>query len=289
VSGEWRAYFDSLRGGASDVAHAPVIQSFIELGKHRKVAGAMIDASTMRKQVLVLRLISKFRTLGMFHADLDPLHRQEKRYIPDLDLASYGFTPADLETEFDIGSFLAGPDRMRLADLVAALEETYCRTLGAEYMYIQDTPTKRFIQERLEPIRARPTYSAAQQRHILERLTAAETLERYLHTKYVGQKRFSGEGGLTMIPMLDHLIQRAGAQGVQETVIGMAHRGRLERARQHARQDARRSLLRVRRQARAGVHGRRRQVSPGLLVGRRHARRADAPHPGVQSRRISRS
>ena len=227
VSGEWRAYFDSLRGGASDVAHAPVIQSFIELGKHRKVAGAMIDASTMRKQVLVLRLIGKFRTLGMFHADLDPLKRQEKRYIPDLDLASYGFTPADLETEFDVGSFLAGTDRMRLADLIAALEETYCRTLGAEYMYISDTPTKRFIQERLEPIRARPTYRAAQQRHMLERLTAAETLERYLHTKYVGQKRFSGEGGLTMIPMLDHLIQRAGAQGVQETVIGMAHRGRL--------------------------------------------------------------
>jgi len=227
VSGEWRTYFDSLRGEAADVAHAPVIQSFIELGKHRKVAGAMIDASTMRKQVLVLRLISKFRTLGMFHADLDPLQRQEKRYIPDLDVASYGFTPADMETEFDTGSFLAGPDRMRLADLIAALEETYCRTLGAEYMYIQDTATKRFIQERLEPIRARPTYSAAQQRHVLERLTAAETLERYLHTKYVGQKRFSGEGGLTMIPMLDHLIQRAGAQGVQETVIGMAHRGRL--------------------------------------------------------------
>ena len=94
-------------------------------------------------------------------------------------------------------------------------------------MYISDTPTKRFVQERLEPIRSRPTYGAEQQRHILERLTAAETLERYLHTKYVGQKRFSGEGGLTMIPMLDHLIQRAGAQGVQETVIGMAHRGRL--------------------------------------------------------------
>ena len=94
-------------------------------------------------------------------------------------------------------------------------------------MYISDTPTKRFIQQRLEPIRARPTYSPAEQRHILERLTAAETLERYLHTKYVGQKRFSGEGGLTMIPMLDHLIQRAGALGVQETVIGMAHRGRL--------------------------------------------------------------
>ncbi len=163
----------------------------------------------------------------MFHADLDPLQRQEKSYIADLDLANYGFTPADLDTDFDVGSFKAGADRMRLADLIAALQDTYCRTFGAEYMYISDTPTKRFIQQRLEPIRARPAYSPAEQRHILERLTAAETLERYLHTKYVGQKRFSGEGGLTMIPMLDHLIQRAGALGVQETVIGMAHRGRL--------------------------------------------------------------
>ena len=227
VAGEWRIYFDSLRDGAADVAHAPIVQSFIELARNRKVAGAMVDASTMRKQVLVLRLISKFRTLGMFHADLDPLKRQEKPYIADLDLATYGFTPADLDTDFDVGSFKAGTDRMRLADLIAALEATYCRTFGAEYMYISDTPTKRFIQQRLEPIRARPTYSAAEQRHILERLTAAETLERYLHTKYVGQKRFSGEGGLTMIPMLDHLIQRAGALGVKETVIGMAHRGRL--------------------------------------------------------------
>jgi len=227
VSGEWRMYFDSLRDGAADVAHAPIVQSFIELARNRKVAGAMVDATTMHKQVLVLRLISKFRTLGMFHADLDPLQRQEKPYIADLDLANYGFTPADLDTDFDVGSFKAGTDRMRLADLVAALQDTYCRTFGAEYMYISDTPTKRFVQQRLEPIRARPVYSATEQRHILERLTAAETLERYLHTKYVGQKRFSGEGGLTMIPMLDHLIQRAGALGVQETVIGMAHRGRL--------------------------------------------------------------
>ena len=94
-------------------------------------------------------------------------------------------------------------------------------------MYITDTATKRFFQERLEPIRARPAYSPEQRRHILERLTAAETLERYLHTKYVGQKRFSGEGGDTMIPMLDLLISRAGAAGVGEIVLGMAHRGRL--------------------------------------------------------------
>ncbi|MBK9676602.1 MAG: 2-oxoglutarate dehydrogenase E1 component [Betaproteobacteria bacterium] len=227
VAADWRAYFDTLRGSAADVAHAPVIESFIRLGKSRKVAGAMVDAATMHKQVLVLQMIGKFRTLGMFHADLDPLQRAEKPYIADLDLATYGFTEADLDTEFDVGSFKAGTERMRLRDLVQALRDTYCRSFGAEYMYIHDTATKRFIQQRLEPIRSKPAFTAEQRRHVLERLTAAETLERYLHTRYVGQKRFSGEGGDTMTPMLDRLIEKAGAAGVQETVIGMAHRGRL--------------------------------------------------------------
>jgi 2-oxoglutarate dehydrogenase E1 component len=227
VAPDWRSYFDSLRGGAADVAHTPVIESFVRLAKSRKAVGSLIDATSMRKQVLVLQLIGKFRTLGMFHADLDPLKRQEHPYIADLDLATYGFTETDLDTEFDVGSLKAGPERMRLRDIVAALRETYCRTFGAEYMYINDTATKRYVQARLEPIGSKPTYTAEQKRHVLERLTAAETLERYLHTRFVGQKRFSGEGGETMIPMLDHLIQKAGAVGVKETVIGMAHRGRL--------------------------------------------------------------
>lgn len=214
VDADWRAYFDELRGGAADVAHGPVVESFRELAKSRRIAGAMVDATTMHKQVLVLQLIGKYRTLGMLHADLDPLKRHEPPPIADLDLRTYGFSDADLDTEFDVGSFKAGPPRMRLRDIVQALRDTYTRTLGAEYMYISDTPTKRYLQERLEPIRSRPAYSPEQRRHILERLTAAETLERYLHTKYVGQKRFSGEGGDTMIPMLDHLIERAGASGV---------------------------------------------------------------------------
>ncbi len=227
VSAEWRAYFDELRGGANDVAHAPVVASFVELAKNRRVAGAMVDATTMHKQVLILRLISKYRTLGMFNADLDPLKQHEPDYIADLDLRTYGFTEADMDTEFDVGSYKAGPARMRLKDLVVSLQETYTRTLGAEYMYITDTATKRFFQERLEPIRSRPNYTPEERIHILERLTAAETLERYLHTKYVGQKRFSGEGGDTMIPMLDRLIEKAGIAGVGEAVMGMAHRGRL--------------------------------------------------------------
>ena len=227
VSGEWRGYFDELRGGANDVAHAPVVASFVELAKNRRVAGAMVDATTMHKQVLILRLISKYRTLGMFNADLDPLKQHQPDYIADLDLRTYGFTEADMDTEFDVGSYKAGPARMRLRDIVAALQETYTRTLGAEYMYITDTATKRFFQDRLEPIRSRPNYTPEERKHILERLTAAETLERYLHTKYVGQKRFSGEGGDTMIPMLDRLIEKAGVAGVGEAVMGMAHRGRL--------------------------------------------------------------
>ncbi|MFO1308975.1 MAG: 2-oxoglutarate dehydrogenase E1 component [Burkholderiales bacterium] len=227
VPAEWAGYFAELKGDAEDVPHAPVVASFVELGKSRRVQGAMVDATTMAKQVLVLRLISKFRTLGFYHADLDPLKRHEPPYIPDLDLRTYGFSEADLDTEFDVGSLRAGPARMRLRDIVAMLRETYTRTLGLEYMYISDSATRRWLQQRVEPTRARPTFTPAERRHVLERLTAAETLERYLHTKYVGQKRFSGEGGDTMIPMLDHLIQRAGAAGVQEIVMGMAHRGRL--------------------------------------------------------------
>src|SRR5437764_1478580 len=227
VDGEWRSDFDELRGGVADVAHAPVIESFIELAKNKKLAGAMVDSTTMHKQVLVLRLISKYRTLGMYHADLDPLKRIEPPYIADLDLKTYGFAETDLGLEFDVGSLKAGRARMRLRDIIAALKDTYTRTFAVEYMYISDTATKRFVQQRVEPIRSRPNYTPEQRRHILERLTAAETLERYLHTKYVGQKRFSGEGGESLIPMLDLLIQKAGAQGVGEIVMGMAHRGRL--------------------------------------------------------------
>ncbi|MFO1414411.1 MAG: 2-oxoglutarate dehydrogenase E1 component [Burkholderiales bacterium] len=227
VGPEWRTYFDELRGGAPDVAHAPVVESFRELARNRRVQGAMVDATTMHKQVLALRLISKFRTLGMLRADLDPLKQHEPDYVADLDLATYGFTDADMDTEYDVGSFKAGPARMRLRDIVQALRDTYTRTLGAEYMHMSDTASQRFCQERLEPIRSRPKYTPEQRRHFLERLTAAETLERYLHTRYVGQKRFSGEGGDTIIPMLDRLIELAGTAGIGEIVLGMAHRGRL--------------------------------------------------------------
>jgi 2-oxoglutarate dehydrogenase E1 component len=231
VSGAWRKYFDQLKGTANEVSHRLVQQSFAELVKYRGnghagAAPSAAIAAVEKKQVSVLQLINAHRFLGARHANLDPLQRQEKPTIPELDPAHYGFSEADMDTVFNTGS-LVGPDQMRLRDIIQAVKETYCGTIGAEYMYISDTPQKRWIQNRLEGVRGKPGFTREYKKHILERLTAAETLEKYLHTRYVGQKRFSLEGGDSLIPLLDHLLQHAGKLGVQETVIGMAHRGRL--------------------------------------------------------------
>ncbi len=131
-----------------------------------------------------------------------------------------------MSTVFGTGS-LIGPPRASLAEILRILRETYCGSIGVEYMYITDTEQKRWIQNRIEGSRAQPRFSPEYKRHILERLNAAEGLEKYLHTRYVGQKRFSGEGGESLIPLLDNLLQRAGQMGVQQMIIGMAHRARL--------------------------------------------------------------
>jgi 2-oxoglutarate dehydrogenase E1 component len=228
VPDTWRAYFDgmlSTHGAEHEVAHAPIQRAFAALPKQ---TGSVTAAETGlgRKQVSVLQLINAHRFLGVRRANLDPLSRHAKPEVPELDPAYYGFTDADMETTFETGS-LVGAQRMTLREIVQQVRQTYCGSIGAEYMYINDIAQKRWIQDRLEGVRGQPAYSGEEKRHILQQLTAAETLERYLHTKYVGQKRFSLEGGDTLIPLLDHLLQRAGRQGMKETVIGMAHRGRL--------------------------------------------------------------
>lgn len=227
VTPEWKAYFDALPAGklAQDVAHSPIQRAFAALPRFAQNVDAA-DVSLERKQVAVLQMISAHRFLGVRIANLDPLNRHAKPEMPELTLAHYGFTEADMDTTFETGS-LVSAQRMTLREIVLLLRQTYCSSIGAEYMYISDVQQKRWIQQRLEGSRGVANYDVAKQRNILERLTAAETLERYLHTKFVGQKRFSLEGGETLIPLLDHLLHRAGNQGVQETVIGMAHRGRL--------------------------------------------------------------
>ncbi len=233
VEPRWRTYFDELQrldDGARDISHVAIQEHFAQLARQRRVlsvaAGTAERPRLGEKQYGVLQLIGAYRFQGARHANVDPLNRQEKPYIDELDPAFYGLTDADLDTVFGTGSLL-GPREMKLKDILQMLKDTYCTTIGTEYMYITDVPQKRWIQERLETIRSTPNYDTEHKKHILERLTAAETLERYLHTKYVGQTRFSLEGGDNLIPLLDNLLQRAGAAGVQELVIGMAHRGRL--------------------------------------------------------------
>ncbi|MGH8749753.1 MAG: 2-oxoglutarate dehydrogenase E1 component, partial [Burkholderiales bacterium] len=232
VPAQWRDYFERLQllpapagKGAQDVAHAPVIEAFAQRAKQggaRAPAAGTLD----RKQVSVIQLVAEYRFRGCLVADLDPLKRLPKPHIVELEPGYYDLGDADMDTVFNTGTFM-GSEQAPLRDIIQHLRDTYCGTLGIEYMYLSSRAEKRWIQERLEPIRSRPSYSPDEKKHILERLTAGEGLERFLHTRYVGQKRFSLEGSETLIPVLDHLLQRAGAAGVQELVIGMAHRGRL--------------------------------------------------------------
>ncbi|MGZ8257155.1 MAG: 2-oxoglutarate dehydrogenase E1 subunit family protein, partial [Gallionella sp.] len=226
---QWQHYFDELQvaqQGAADVAHTPIQQAFAAQPKNPAAHLIAPDVEFERKQVKVLQLINAHRFLGLRIANLDPLNRHAKPVVPELQLAYYDLSDADLNSTFETGSLVGSP-RMTLREILKLLRQTYCSSIGAEYMYISDVVQKRWIQNRLESVRGLAGHDATQRRRTLQRLTAAETLERYLHTKYVGQKRFSLEGGETLIPLLDHLLQRSGAQGVQEAVIGMAHRGRL--------------------------------------------------------------
>ena len=236
VPDSWREYFDALQhvpaldgSNAKDVPHLPVINAFAERAKSggTKVVMASENIEMGRKRTAVQQLIAAYRNVGQRWADLDPLKRTERPHIPDLDPAFYGFSDADQETVFDTSNTFFGKNNMSLRELLNALRETYCGTLGAEYMYTTEQAEKRWWQQKLESIRSKPNFTADKKKQILDRLTAAEGLERYLHTKYVGQKRFSLEGGESFIAAMDELIQSAGAQGVQEVVIGMAHRGRL--------------------------------------------------------------
>ncbi len=236
VPDNWRTYFDNLQNVAAtdgserrDVAHAPVVESFAQRAKANAFASkaSSTDLAIARKQVHVQSLIAAHRFLGSRWADLDPLKRGERPKIPELEPAFYDLSESDMDIMFSAANTYFGGEQMTLREIMQALRETYCRTVGVETMHCTDPAEKRWWQERLEGMRSKPTLTAEQKIRILERLTAAEGLERYLHTKFVGQKRFSLEGSESFIASLDELVQRAGEKGVQEIVIGMAHRGRL--------------------------------------------------------------
>jgi 2-oxoglutarate dehydrogenase E1 component len=237
VPDNWRTYFDALQhvpatdgSEKRDVAHAPVVESFAQRAKANAFAlkASEADLAVARKQVHVQSLIAAYRFLGSRWADLDPLKRTERPKIPELEPAFYDLSESDMDITFSaINTYFTTAEQQTLREILQALRETYCGSVGAEFMHCTDPTEKRWWQERLEKVRSKPNFTSEEKLHILDRLTAAEGLERYLHTKYVGQKRFSLEGGESFIASMDELVQRAGEKGVQEIVIGMAHRGRL--------------------------------------------------------------
>jgi 2-oxoglutarate dehydrogenase E1 component len=234
VADHWRDYFDGLPKvngqDAGDIVHSELRREFSRLtGRlrgHRiaRLTGARLEHE--RKQVRVLQLINAYRFRGHQYAKTDPLRRTDPEPTNELDLAYHELSEADFGTVFQTGS-LVGPDETSLKDILYALNHTYCESVGAEYMHISETAEKRWIQQYLEGVQSHPKLPKEKRRWLLQRLTAAEGIERYLHSKYVGQKRFSLEGAESVIPLMNELIDRSASEGIKEIVIGMSHRGRL--------------------------------------------------------------
>ncbi len=230
VSPQWSRYFEGFKGReAGDVSHAAAIARIEAAQRQPRSAPAVVPMSDeyARKQAGVLRLLTAYRSRGHLAANLDPLGLAAKMPAPDLGLAFHGLSDADLDTEFDTGNYAGSGQRMKLRDLFARLQKTYASTIGAEFMHISNHEQRNWIYTRLEQAAGDSGLDKAGKQRVLDGLTAAEGLERYLHTKYVGQKRFSLEGGDSLIPMLDDVVRAAGDNGIKELVIGMAHRGRL--------------------------------------------------------------
>lgn len=236
VPEEWRSYFDKLPSvdgyQGKDIAHSTIREQFEHISRNQRFlasnsspASALPDAD--KKQTRVLQLINAYRFRGHQHAKLDPLNVKPRELVEDLDPAFHELYSADNDIEFQTGSLSFGSETMKLGDIIKGLQQTYCESIGAEYMHIVDTRIKRWFQQRMEPIRSNPGFEADTRIHLLERLTAAEGLEKYLGSRYPGVKRFGLEGGESLIPCLDEIIQRAGSGGTKEIVLGMAHRGRL--------------------------------------------------------------
>jgi 2-oxoglutarate dehydrogenase E1 component len=204
VEPSWRVFFEGF-----------------ELGQRESPA----DAAACEAQAGIIRLIDAYRDLGHLLARLDPLSEARTSH-PLLELSEFGLSERDLDTSFDTSHFLGLP-RATLRELLAALRKTYCGTIGVEYMHIQDTRIRRWLQERMEPRRNQPQLPKRQKYRTLLELHFAEMFEKFLHTRYVGQKRFSLEGAETLIPILDAIVEKAADTGVREIVFGMAHRGRL--------------------------------------------------------------
>ena len=229
VDPDWREQFKEIRdGSAYEIPHSPIVERFGELALKPQYRIAHLKGFTedsVKKQSAVARLINHYRVRGHQIAKNNPLGG-ELPSPTDMNPAYYGLSELDMDTLFDTGG-LQGVDRLSLREILARLNEIYCGSIGSEYMHIVDTDTRRWLISRIESYKPDFNLAADKKRWLLKLLTAAEGIEHYLQNKFVGQKRFSLEGGESLIPILDELIQNSGTKGVKEVVIGMAHRGRL--------------------------------------------------------------
>lgn len=226
VSADWKAVFSALpqtNGSTKDISHREIRDYFLQ-NADKKVTQVVQSADSQQYQVA--ELINDFRSLGHLAAHLDPLEMRERPNVSRLNLDYHQLANTDPKRSFFAGTHFNGSE-MPLGEIYQALQDTYCRSIGIEYMHISDKEQVEWIQERIESVRGAGHYTADEKRSILKDLIAADGLERYLGTRYVGQKRFSLEGGDSLIPMMKEIINQAGSQGVKELVIGMAHRGRL--------------------------------------------------------------
>ncbi len=228
----WSAYFSGLKGNSPhETAHGDV-RARLVLRQERPpapqaVANAASDVASA-KQGAVSRLIQVYANRGHLIANLDPLGLQERTKPYVLNLEYFGLSDADMETEFFTNSRTAAiPERSKLKNILKTLQFIYGDTIGAEFAHVSDSDERLWLQDNFQAARMQRRFTPDEKKNILWQLTAAEGLERYLHTKYVGQKRFSLEGGDSLIPLLDDLVQQGGSAGIEETIIGMAHRGRL--------------------------------------------------------------
>ncbi|MDT8385683.1 MAG: 2-oxoglutarate dehydrogenase E1 component [Gammaproteobacteria bacterium] len=234
VSDDWQAFFGELQGRGetlvTEVDHQAVRDDFRRMAKQPRAAAPAVSPQQKfcldAKQVAVLQLINAYRFRGHQHAELDPISLSEQELVPELHPAFHKLAEEDMDTVFNTGS-LAGGETAPLREILETLRRTYCGHIGVEYMHITDTQQKRWLQQRLERRATSQALSDAQRLDMLKALLAATEFEKYLHARYVGQKRFSLEGAECLIPMLNQLVQQAGENRVAEVVLGMAHRGRL--------------------------------------------------------------
>lgn len=239
VSGEWQQVFSRQDEAESTAVVANPRRIEAELTRRARWSESApvspravgpkpsaTDGSWMAKQAAVLRLIQAYRILGHVKADTDPIHLRQVPNVPDLNPATFGLSDVDMDLVFNTGNLVA-PDFLKLRDILEILQETYTGSIGIEYMFMSDSEQKNWLMRRAETTRAKEKLSDEERKNLLSSLVSAGGLEHYMHVKFSGKKRFSLEGGETFIPLVHEIIQRSGAQGVDEVVIGMAHRGRL--------------------------------------------------------------